>query len=458
MKLPARIKVAFLVAGDIVALYLALIVALGLRYGNRLADQFIGSHLGPFTIVFPFWLLVFYVAGLYDLPRLRNNLDFLKTLALTLGVNTLITVALFYLVPTLGITPKMNLLIFIVVFATIESLWRRTFNIRASFRDGLNRVALLDGGPRAKECHRVLRLNPQFGYDIRLWSEHGFDAKVQRTLPAFVAEHDINLVVVPAHIKHNARAANVLYNLLAEGVEIHDFPAFYETVFRKVPLLDIEESWFIEHNLGRHRFYDDFKRGFEFIAALVLFVVLLPFEVLIAILIKFTSRGPVILRQVRVGEKGRRFILYKFRTMRALAPDGSAEPEGSGVVMSPWKARGERDPRLTAVGHVIAAAHLDELPQLLNILLDDLSFVGPRPERPEFTTIFSRDIPHYDLRHLVKPGITGWAQINFRYATATVADTTEKLQYDLYYLKNRSLVLDLAIILKTLKSFFVNQS
>jgi lipopolysaccharide/colanic/teichoic acid biosynthesis glycosyltransferase len=167
----------------------------------------------------------------------------------------------------------------------------------------------------------------------------------------------------------------------------------------------------------------------------------------IAIVIKATSHGPVIFKQVRVGEFGREFTLYKFRSMVANAADGSAEA-GTGAV---WKTA--NDPRFTRIGRILERTHLDELPQLINILKGDASFVGPRPERPRFVAELKEKIPYYELRHLVRPGIAGWAQLQYKYG-ASVEDAYQKLQYDLYYLKNRSLLLDASIILKTFKLFF----
>jgi len=166
-------------------------------------------------------------------------------------------------------------------------------------------------------------------------------------------------------------------------------------------------------------------------------------EILIAILVAVTSSGPAIYKQVRVGKNGRHFTLYKFRTMRQ-----DAEKQGA-----QWATKG--DARATPVGKFLRASHLDELPQLANIIRGDISFVGPRPERPEWVEKLEKQIPYYEARLLVKPGISGWAQLNHR-ADLALEDVKEKLQYDIYYLKNRSLILDLAIIVKTIKTFFVN--
>ncbi|MFA4827508.1 MAG: sugar transferase, partial [Candidatus Shapirobacteria bacterium] len=179
------------------------------------------------------------------------------------------------------------------------------------------------------------------------------------------------------------------------------------------------------------------------ILSLVLFSVILPISLIIFLLIKLTSKGPAIYKQIRTGKKENEFILYKFRTMYL-----DAEKHG------PQWSR-ENDARITPVGKILRYTHLDELPQLINIIKGDISFVGPRPERPEFVAILKEKIPYYEIRHLVEPGVTGWAQINYRYGSS-IEDAYEKLQYDIYYLKNRSFVLDFLIVLKTIKSVFSN--
>jgi lipopolysaccharide/colanic/teichoic acid biosynthesis glycosyltransferase len=160
-------------------------------------------------------------------------------------------------------------------------------------------------------------------------------------------------------------------------------------------------------------------------------------------MIKLTSRGSVIYKQQRIGKNGRVFILYKFRTM---IPE--AESDGP-------KWAEEQDERVTIIGRFLRRTHLDELPQLINVIKGDLSFVGPRPERPEFVEHLKKKIPYYEIRHLIKPGITGWAQINYKYASS-IDDTYEKLQFDIYYIKKRSIVLDILILLKTIKTVFIN--
>ncbi|RJQ29511.1 sugar transferase [Candidatus Parcubacteria bacterium] len=445
MQHQSKIRLLVLFTGDVAALYLSLFAALFIRYGDDAYRGFTETHATPFTVIFGIWVVVFYVAGLYDLRRLRNGIDFIKTLWLALFTNGLLTITLFYLIPTFGIAPRRNLFLFIIIFAVIETLWRRFFNSHIGSSEPPNKVLLIGNGPTAEEVVRAVNLNPQLGYEIKAWLKEDSANTRKANLHALVKEHGINLIVIPRHLKKDTRLTGALYGLLSHGVEARDLPNFYEVVFRKIPLADLEEAWFLENLVGQQKFYDQLKRALEFVIAFFLFIALLPLEILIALGVKIASPGPAVYKQERVGRGGRSFMLYKFRTM-----DMNAEKNGA-----QWA--DPNDARATPFGRFLRYTHLDELPQLINIIKNELSFVGPRPERPEFVKLLEEKIPYYDIRHLVKPGVTGWAQINYRYG-ASVEDAYEKLQHDIYYLKNRSVVLDISIFLKTLKSFFVNQT
>lgn len=443
MHMANKLKVLLLLLGDLIVLYAALFLALALRYGPRFYEEFIAIHVTPFTIIFIPWILIFYIAGLYDLRRLRNNLEFLKTLSLALVTNGILAILLFYSIPAFGITPKTNLFIFILIFAILEIFWRRIFNRTVSAGDAPNKVLLIGNGT-ADEIAKTISENNQLGYVIQARMDDETVSRDPEALKKIAEEKRTNMIVVPHHLKQNRRLAAVLYELFGKRISVIDLANFYETIMRKVPLGDLEEIWFLENIEGATHFYDPLKRTGELIAAVALVIVLLPLEILIALLVKLTSRGSAIYQQTRIGQNGRPFTLYKFRTMRKDAEhDGEAR----------WAAT--NDPRATPIGKLLRRTHLDELPQLINIINGELSFVGPRPERPEFVKTLEEKIPYYRARLLVKPGVTGWAQIHYR-ADKTLEDVTQKLQYDIYYLKNRSPILDLAIVLKTVKSIFVN--
>jgi exopolysaccharide biosynthesis polyprenyl glycosylphosphotransferase len=438
-----KVKVFLFFLADVVALYVALFITLFIRYSANFYGQFLSVQALPFTIIFTLWVVIFYIAGLYDLRRLRNNLDFLKMLFLCLGINAAIAVSLFYLIPAFGIAPKTNLLLFIIIFGFIEVFWRRFLNQAMTFGETPNKVLFIGDGAVGAELKKTIRENPQLGYDIKEEIDEKSAYASPEHIRTAVQGKNINLIVISSHLKHEPKLVVVLYELFGSGILVTDLINFYELIMRKVPLSEVKETWFLENITGQMSFYDPLKRASEFIGALLLGFILIPLEILLALLITVTSRGPVIYRQVRVGEKGKEFLLYKFRTMRVDAEKNGAQ----------WASK--NDQRTTHIGKLLRRSHLDELPQLWNIIRGDISFVGPRPERPEFVKKLEERIPYYEARLFIKPGVTGWAQIHHR-ADLTDEDVIQKLQYDIYYLKNRSPILDWTIILKTLKSLFIN--
>jgi len=439
-----------LVLGDVLALYLSLGITLFFRYGKEWLTLLPG-HILPFSLVFLIWLMVFYIAGLYDFRRLRNRLDFFQVLMVSLGINALLATLFFYLTRSSGITPKTNLIIYLAVFFVLETIWRQRFNRLSLSLRPVSRVVLLGGNQANEEIYVFLKDNPQLGYAVKGWVETRGELPLQiRSWEELVRNHSADLLVVPRGMLHNAKVKKLFYDLVDAGIEIKDLPTFYESVFRKVPFSEIDEEWFLEYISGTHDVYESVKRIMDIVLISVAQLIALPLEILIALAIKISSPGPVIYKQMRVGRHGREFLLYKFRRMHH---DKERNPDAdSGRPV--WSPPGG-DSRETAVGRFLRATHLDELPQLLNILKGDLALVGPRPERPELVGKLKQEISHYEMRHLIKPGLTGWAQVHQAKDT-DIADVKEKLSYDLYYLKNRSFVLDFAILLKTIKAVFVS--
>jgi sugar transferase (PEP-CTERM system associated) len=259
-------------------------------------------------------------------------------------------------------------------------------------------------------------------------------------LPALVEETRPDLIVVAQMNRRGNFPAKALIDCRMRGIQVEDWPTFYEKETGKILVADLRPSWLI--------FSDGFvktprteivKRLVDVGLSLVGLVLALPAMGLVAAAIKLESRGPALFRQPRLGQNGRVFILNKFRSMRE-----DAEKDSGPV----WAQ--QQDPRVTRVGAFLRKTRLDELPQLFNVLVGDMSFIGPRPERPEFVYELQKQIPFYMERLSVKPGITGWAQVKYRYG-ASVEDALEKLQYDLYYIKNLSLFLDLVILIATIQ-------
>lgn len=442
MSWTVKLKLIALLAGDFAILYASLFLTLFIRYG-RISGELWETHFGPFTVVFAIWLVAFYIGGLYDLGALKNNLRFAGQFVSLVLINGVVATLLFYFVPLFGITPRANLFIALVVFGLAGYFWRTLYNNLLSAGAPTNRLLLVGYNKTVEEVVNHIQQNPQLGYVVSFWMKEGLQDKEFEHLAQIILDNRINVIVIPAHIKKSSKAARLIYKNLVLGIEVLDLATLYENIFQKLPLAELEEVWFLENIAKSHKVYEFFKKPIEIFLAVALLIVLSPLFAVLGLLVALTSAGPVVYSQKRVGEREKDFTIYKFRTMRA-----DAEKEGP-----QWAA--PKDKRTTPIGWFLRRIHLDELPQLLNIIRGELSFVGPRPERPEFIGRLKKDVPYFELRLLVRPGITGWAQINYKYG-ASVEDAYEKLQYDMYYLKNRSLALDFLILLRTVKYVFTS--
>lgn len=254
---------------------------------------------------------------------------------------------------------------------------------------------------------------------------------------AFIEHHPDEIVVFDASVG----VLDVLHHsasILRSGCGIFCYSAYYERLLGEVPVDSIDERGVLGEGFQVGSFHSGLvKRPVDIALALLGFLLGAPLMLFCAVLVRITSPGPIIYKQVRVGRYGRPFSIFKFRTMRSDAEKGGAQ----------WAKKA--DSRITPIGKFLRKTRFDELPQLWNILIGDMSLVGPRPERPEFVEQLRRHVPHYDLRHLVQPGLTGWAQVRFRYG-ASIADSQRKLAYDLYYVRHCGLLFDAAIWLRTL--------
>jgi sugar transferase (PEP-CTERM system associated) len=255
-----------------------------------------------------------------------------------------------------------------------------------------------------------------------------------------VDELQPDLVLVSLRDMRGAFPADDLLQCRLRGIRVEDWPSFYEKQTGRVLVTGLRPSWLIfSDGFVKTRMTQNVKRALDVLLALIGLPLAAPLMAVVAAAIKLDSRGPVLYRQERVGQGGRIFVLNKFRSMRS-----DAERQSGAV----WAV--SDDPRVTRVGRILRKTRLDELPQLINVLVGDMSFIGPRPERPEFIQMLQRKVPLYMERLSVKPGITGWAQVRLHYG-ASVEDALEKLQYDLYYIKNLSLFLDLVILVSTVQ-------
>ncbi|HEY4475074.1 MAG TPA: sugar transferase [Candidatus Paceibacterota bacterium] len=428
-------KKVLLFLSDIAILYSSLVLTIFIRYPDRFEEQY-WTHLYPFSLIFILWLLVFYIANLYEPKLLRNNIHFYSALFQTITITAAISVLFFYLIPLYGITPRTNLLIFVAIFSGLEFINRYTSN--NILQKGFKKSVLIVGtNTQSLELDLFIKENPQLGYEVK--SVIDISSDKLKDISHTIREEKIDTIVLSPEAYQVPEIINIFYKSLEQKVGFMNLASFYELLTGMVPLGAINQIWFLENlNEGNKRAYEIVKRGNDLAFAVVLGFISLLFYPFIIILIKATSEGPVFYKQNRVGQAGKIFKIIKFRTMNK-----DAEKETGAV----WASN--NDPRITNVGRFMRKTRIDELPQLWNILKGEMAFVGPRAERPEFHESL-KAVPFYEERYLIKPGLSGWAQINFHYGSS-VEDATEKLKYDLYYIKNRSLILDLGIALKTIR-------
>ncbi len=406
-------------------LYLSLFIALTLRYASFPSQELWNVHKWPFFFIYLGWLLIFYMAGLYDIEKIISYADLRILVFKTMAVCGTLAILLFYLTPFFSITPKTNLILDVLISSFLIWLWRKVI-----FNEAIksSKIRVFFFGKEIKEIADFvdfLSRRPQLGFEI---SDYAGSA---------------NVIVAPMDSKYDKKIARSLYEMTLLGKTIMSFDKFYESITGKIPVSLINEEWFFDNltEIEKQNF-EKIKRVIDLLLAFLLFVPYVAMFPLIATAIKINGKGFIFYRQKRVGKNGKIFKITKFRSMIENAEKNGAE----------WTKPEREDQRVTFVGNILRKTRIDELPQIWSVIKGDLSFVGPRPERPKFVKELEQKISYYAVRHLVKPGLTGWAQINFSEAAAK--DAPQKLQYDLYYIKNRSLSLEISIMLKTIAVIF----
>lgn len=441
-------KQALLALGDYGVFCLSLVLTLSLRYGGVGASLW-DIHAGPFSIIFLLWLAGFYVAGLYNLGRVRDPLKLFRNYTEGMVGNLLIAFAFFYLHPGLGIAPRTNLLVVVVLTLLFGYIWRLVFLRVIDSRLFQGKVLYIGPCEDAAKVQALLAsssLGLTLGSVLCTTGTPDERLNVQwiqdpKALEQSFQDQQISLVVLGTSIETISSMHDALYRSLFRAITLIDRTELEESTTGRIPLTHVNNAWFIQNlRESEKSWYDSFKRAFDLILTIpfaIFTIVIFPF---VALAIKLSSPGPIFYKQLRVGKNGKEIYIWKFRTMRV-----DAEKNGPQFTTST-----KTDPRITLVGRLLRQLRIDELPQLWNVILGDLSFIGPRPERPEFVAPLVERMPYYHLRHLTRPGLTGWAQVQWLTPTSSLEDNLIKLQYDLYYIKNRSLLLDLSILLKTI--------
>ena len=428
-----RFRKFILLAGDLFSLNLALYLTITIRYPQPLWADMWTQHSRYFFVVFIIWLLVLYINDFYNLNLKASGRAFFQKLIGAIVLSGGLSILYFYLNINTSLAPKTNLLIFLGIFSFLFLVWRNLYQVLIHFFIPKDSLAIIGFNQKTEKIIAGLQNNPGAGYQAALIFKSPEEIAA---LADNVRAKNIHTIVICDDFELNDGLRQALFNCLSLNITFFDYPDFYELLTGKVSVEEIGPSWFLENlKEGRKNYYNFIKRLTDAILAIVILVITLPLWPLIAIVIKLGSKGPVFFRQVRLGRNEKPFKIIKFRTMRTEGNDLSLTVKG--------------DKRVTRFGSFLRKTRLDEIPQVLNILRGEMSFIGPRPERPEIIADLEKRIPFYKTRLLIKPGLTGWDQISGHYHSSTAEDSLEKLQYDLYYLKQRSLYLDLSIALRT---------
>ena len=417
---------------DLLLFYASLWLAINIRYNGQLPAAEAQTHYQIFTVIFLIWLVVFFIHGLFEVDVFRRYTKLFFNLVSAMVVNLLAAIIYFYFQPNLIITPRRFLLIQVAVAFGLIFVWNLLLKYLIKNRF-IQEVYLFSFNNELLELEKEINSQPYLGFKV-------LGHLNEQTLEQAAFNKNIG-IILPENLQAKPAILDKFYQLRTEGVRFYNHKDFYEQLLRRVYLSQINEIWFLENiNYQEKRLYNIAKRIIDILFGAVGFVFFLISYPFCALAIKLNSSGPVLFVQERVGKKGQLFKVYKYRSM-------------AGGATNTWTS--VNDPRITPVGKFLRKSRIDEWPQFINLLLGHISLVGPRPEQPHIVEDLKSKIPFYDERHLVKPGITGWAQLNI-YA-GSLEESKLKLQYDLYYIKHRSFLFDLEIILKTIYYIFTWQ-
>ncbi|HYK19956.1 MAG TPA: TIGR03013 family XrtA/PEP-CTERM system glycosyltransferase [Pyrinomonadaceae bacterium] len=445
-------RTILLILAEAALVYGAIISAVYLRVGAEDApvELIIKNGYLKAAIATFFCLAAFYLFDLYDFLVMHDRRELVLRLVQALGLAWIALAFSFYAFPDLKFGRGISLIALPLALALMVS-WRVSIHWFLGHPDFGERILIVGSGDSAVELAREVLERPDAGYRIvgfvgteaHLLGKSLINPRVigmTEELDNIVKRENIDRIVVAMGERRGQFPTDKLLQLsLAGQVTIEEGASFYERVTGRVSLNMLRPSWLIFTGRGRQAKIASLLRfTVHWLVALLGAVLSLPLVLIAAILIKLDSRGPVFYKQERVGKNGRAFTLTKFRSMRV-------DAEQDGPV---WASKG--DARTTRVGRILRKARIDEIPQFWNILKGEMSFVGPRPERPHFVAQLADEIPYYEQRHLIAPGLTGWAQIKYPYG-ASMEDARQKLQYDLFYIKNQGLILDAIIIFETIK-------
>ncbi len=427
--------------GDIFFLVASLWLTLFLRALEIPSQEIFLAHLEPFSLLFVAWIAVFYIFGLYGKHTLffKTRLPFLLLDAQLL--NGGIAALFFYFIPFFDIAPKTILLLSCVVSFFLILLWRMKIATLLGFRRR-ERAILIGAGSDKDLLYKEVRGNSRYAFtfvtslDINKIDGINFDEDILKP----VQTERVSVIVLDFSSDKLLPLLPHFYNLLFAGVRFFDINTVYEEIFDRVPVSSLHHSWVLKNiSASSTRGYDFLKRAMDILASFPLSILSLLLFPFVYLAMKWEDAGPIFTKQVRVGKGNIPVAIYKLRTMSVVSESGADTTAQ----------------HITRVGKFLRKSRIDELPQLWNVLRGDLSLIGPRQEFPHLAKLYEEKIPYYNVRHLIKPGLSGWAQINMEKPpkfSVGYNETQEKLSYDLYYIKHRSFLLDIKIALFTIKT------
>lgn len=447
---PISKRLIMLIMGDLIivngSIFLSAIIRLGLNGGW----DYIKSNPVSFILTGLIFIFALFIAELYDIRKDFKSIGNIMAIAFASTSAFVITTFLFYINWSLRIGRGVFIINGILITLFIVG-WRILYVYLLDQPIFKRTVLIIGAGWAGKTILQEINRSKKSGLKVVGFIDddplkHG---KLIDDIPVLGNRYALNNVVRKKHVdmiiaaithEKHADLIKALINCSWNGTDIIDMPAIYEQLTGKIPFKHINNMWMLHTIIGKAKWYGKLiKPAVELCIALVLFLLLMPAMVIIALSVKVSSRGSVFYTQERVGKDGKIFTILKFRTMV-----DNAESNTGAVYAS------DNDPRITKIGRFLRKWRLDEIPQILNVIKGDMSLIGPRPERYVFIKEFEEKIPFYTQRLAVRPGLTGWAQVKYPYASS-MEQTEEKLQYDLYYIKNMSFLLDFVVLLKTIK-------
>lgn len=432
-------KRIILFLGDSVLFFGALYLALLLRRSDIFSFEYFLNHLPRFLVIYLFFVVAIFVAGLYDFPQFLLKVKRMRAIGYVMMAYLFISSTFFYLFPS-NYTPKVVLLMQGGILFTLLVLWR-TFADRLLRIQQKIKTLLLANGTEARELATQLNAHD---YSIDVVSHlhtSFFDNTVdpKETLSFLIDSSHIKMIIADLKDEKITSLLPHIYGLTKNNIRLQDLDAMYQYVFRKMSLSSVGYSWFFEHVSLDTRVYEFIKRLVDILISLPVLIVWALIHPWASWMIRSEDGGSVFIKQKRIGRFGKEITIKKYRTMKF--SDGGL-----------WLGEKHNTNTVTDIGYFLRKTRIDELPQVLAVLRGDISLVGPRPDMLPFAEKMEKMLPYYMIRYAAKPGLSGWAQTMMHAPPQTIEETTERLQYDLYYVRNRSLFLDLVIILRTIRT------